>query len=189
MTIVEQKKKLRSQISSLRSTIDEHLKEKCDRWICNTLQKIIIERNCKIVHCYLPMRSEVNIFPLIKFMLQRGIKVVAPKTLPKRQLQNLILKSLDELEDGVFGTVHPANSKIYLGHYDLIIVPGLAFDSNNFRLGYGGGYYDNFINSQPNAYTLGVCYPFQHIEQIPLETHDAQLDDVISPDFSDSLAQ
>ena len=58
-------------------------------------------------------------------------------------------------------------------------MPGLAFNDANFRLGYGGGYYDNFLLQYPLAYKLGICYPFQKVEQIPLEPHDVKLDDVL----------
>ncbi|MFK7774302.1 MAG: 5-formyltetrahydrofolate cyclo-ligase [Saprospiraceae bacterium] len=180
MTIVEQKKKIRKEILSQRGIVEKESKEKYDQLICEAIRELIITRNFNFVHCYLPMSSEINIFPLIQFMLNQGIKVVTPKTLPKRQLENLLLNSLQELEEGVFGTCHPANSRIYLGQYDLIIVPGLAFDKKNFRLGYGGGYYDHFLANHVNAYKLGICYPFQKMEQIPLEKHDVQLDEVLS---------
>lgn len=112
-------------------------------------------------------------------MLNSKVTVVTPKTLPNRKLQHLTLKSLDEVEKGVFGTSHPANTKEYLGEYDLIIVPGLAFNDANHRLGYGGGYYDNFLTQHPLAFKLGICYAFQNVEYIPMEPHDVILDEII----------
>lgn len=154
-------------------------KEKYDQWLCEKLWAHILRHNSRFVHCYLPMGAEVNIFPLIERMLASGITVITPKTLPKRQLQHLILNALDDLEKGVFGTTHPANSREFTGTYDLIIVPGLAFDSQGFRLGYGGGYYDNFLVQHPSAHKVGICYPFQKMETIPLEPHDVQLEEVL----------
>jgi 5-formyltetrahydrofolate cyclo-ligase len=180
MTIIEEKKRLRKQMLFERTTLDKQKKEEYDQWICQSIWEIICNHSFKNVHCYLPMGTEINISPLIEKMLNENIIVVTPKTLPKRELQNLILRSLNELEKGVFGTSHPANAKEFLGQYDLIIVPGLAFNDANFRLGYGGGYYDNFMAQYPEAYKLGICYSFQKVEHIPLETHDVKLDAILS---------
>lgn len=181
MTIEDQKKALRKEMFSKRAKLSEQLKRKFDQSICQGIWELIVTNEYKNVHCYLPMGSEIDIYPLIKRMLEENIKVITPKTLPKRTLQNLILNALDQLEKGVFGTSHPANGIEFTGKYDLIIVPGLAFDAVNFRLGYGGGYYDKFLAENASAHTLGICYPFQKKDKIPVETHDFKLDDVLIP--------
>ena len=186
MTLFEQKKKLRKQMLFKRARLSKSLKPKYDDWICNSLWKIIKEHGFKTVHCYLPMGTEINITPLIEKMLNEKLTVITPKTLPKRKLLNLVLNSLDELEKGVFGTSHPVNAKEFLGQYDLIIVPGLSFDELNYRLGYGGGYYDNFMENYPNARKIGIFYPFQKIGKVPLESHDLKLDEIlVDMDFLD----
>ncbi len=178
MTISEEKKDLRNTMLVKRARLPRRIKKEYDQWICDSLWQTIQKRDCKTVHCYLPMGSEINITPLIEKLLQENIMVITPKTLPKRKLQNLVLASLDELEKGVFGTSHPANAEEFTGTYDLIIVPGLAFDNTNYRLGYGGGYYDNFIVNHLSALKIGVFYPFQNIEKVPLEPHDIRLDEM-----------
>jgi 5-formyltetrahydrofolate cyclo-ligase len=162
-----------------RSEFSSDKKSIYDLWICAELEKYVLKKDCKVVHVYLPMGDEIDISPFIDFCLTQKITIVAPKTLPKRKLQNLILNKLNDVEEGVFGTTHPANKEEYTGDYDLIIVPGLAFDSNNFRLGYGGGYYDNFIVNHPNATKVGVFYSFQQVEKVPIEDHDLPLDFII----------
>jgi len=178
MTISDEKKDLRKIMLVKRARLPRRIKKEYDHWICDSLWETIQEQNLKTVHCYLPMGTEINITPLIENMLNEGIKVIVPKTLPKRTLQNLVLTSLDEVEKGVFGTSHPANAEEFSGHYDLIIVPGLAFDNSNNRLGYGGGYYDNFIVNHPNTLKIGIFYPSQHVEKVPLEPHDIQLNEI-----------
>lgn len=179
MTVTEQKKKLRKQMQLERAKLSKFAKTKYDEWICQTLLEKIENHQYKTIHCYLPMGTEINIFPLIETLLEKKITVVTPKTLAKRKLKHLILKSLDELEEGVFGTVYPAGEQEFVGEYDLIIVPGLAFDEENYRLGYGGGYYDNFMLHHPRAKKIGVFYPFQEVEKIPLESHDLKLDEIL----------
>ena len=65
------------------------------------------------------------------------------------------------------------------GRYDLIIVPGLAFDNRNYRVGYGGGYYDNFLVMQPESFKVGIFYPFQKVDVVPVEPHDICLDTIL----------
>lgn len=179
MTIVERKKQLRHEMLIKRAKLDKQIKEKYDHWICQRVWEFIRERNCKKIHCYIPMGAEIDLTPLIEKMLSENLTVIAPKTLPKPKLQNLILSSLDQLENGVFGTRHPANAEEYEGPFDLIIVPGLAFNADHFRLGYGGGYYDNFLVHHSETYKLGIAYPNQKMEEVPLEPHDIQLDTVL----------
>lgn len=186
MTISNQKKILRSKMLVKRARLKKQSKKGYDNWICESLWLTIKERNYKTVHCYLPMGTEINIKPLIEKMLEENMTVVVPKTLPKPKMQNLVLRSFDNLEDGVFGTKHPANAEEFLGTYDLIIVPGLAFDKTNYRLGYGGAYYDNFLVHHSNTSKIGIFYPFQQVEKVPLEPHDIQLVEImVNQDFSD----
>lgn len=183
MSVINHKKDLRKIMFEKRRQIDAFQKQNYDLWICDELDKIIQSRNCKVVHTYIPIAGEINVLPLITELLLRKIKVVCPRTLPKRKLENRILVSLNELETGVMNTKHPAGLDEYTGDYDLIIVPGLAFDKNNFRLGYGGGYYDNFLVSQPSAYKVGIFHPFQRVEDVPRESHDVKLDQILAKEL------
>lgn len=188
MTIPDQKKSLRPKLLVKRARLKKKAKKKYDQLICESLWQTIKEQSYKTVHCYLPMGTEINITPLIVKLLQENFTVIVPKTLPKPKLKNLVLSSLDKLEDGVFGTKHPANAEEFYGDYDLIIVPGLAFDNSNYRLGYGGAYYDNFLVHHPNALKVGIFYPFQKVEKVPLEPHDVQLDEIrVNKHFSGLL--
>lgn len=179
MTIAEEKKLLRTRMLEMRGELKSSEKNKYDLWICDELEKLIIARGFKIVHAYIPFMAEINIVPLLQKMLDSNIKIICPKTLPKRKLENRELISLRELETGIMGTQHPIEPNIYEGHLDFIIVPGLAFDSENYRLGYGGGYYDNFLIGHPEAYKVGIFYPFQKVDKVPIEEHDFKLDYMI----------
>lgn len=177
-TIFEQKDTLRKEMYKKRAR-NKATKPAYDLWICSQLEQLVKEKKAKVVHAYLPMGTEIDIRPFLEKMLAENIKIMTPKTLPKRQLENLELHALDELEKGVFGTSHPANSSEYKENYDLIIVPGLAFDSHNYRLGYGGGYYDTFLAQHPKAFKAGIFYPFQKVNAVPKENHDVCLDTII----------
>lgn len=179
MDIIEQKKSLRKEMFIKRNAIEINDKLAYDEWINTQLKQLVIERGCKTVHAYIPMGAEIDIRPVISWMLEAGIKVISPKTLPQHRLENRILVSLDKLGTGIMGTQHPMEANVYEGKFDLIIVPGLAIDRNNYRLGYGGGYYDIFLADQPDAYKVGIYYPFQVVEHVPIESHDLRLDAVL----------
>ncbi|WP_049789113.1 5-formyltetrahydrofolate cyclo-ligase [Flagellimonas ruestringensis] len=173
------KKKIRKQMLRQRSLLSPAAKAIYDQNVCEALWHLMEQKRCQTVHTYLPMGSEINIFPFIKQCLAHQKTVICPQTLPKRRFINLILTSLQDLEPGVFGTKHPAGKSIFEGTYDMIVVPGLACDGDRCRLGYGGGYYDTFVADCPKAHKVGVFYPFQQIDKIPLEPHDMQLNDLL----------
>ena len=185
INIKAKKKHLRETMLSKRNDMSRQERNANSKKICDQLWKIILEKKIKVIHSYLPMGSEINVLPLLQKAIDQNITVVAPKTLKKRQLQNLIVTDLKNMEAGVFNTYHPKDAAEFIGEYDLIIVAGLAFDKNNFRVGYGGGYYDTFLADQPNAFKVGVCFPFQMVDSVPVEKHDIQLNDIFcGSDFS-----
>lgn len=158
-----------------RAALKRETKIKFDKIINDKLIDYVISSNARRVHVYLPIKNEINIFPLISWLLTNDRIVIAPKILPERQLQNLRLNSLSETEAGVFGTYHPSGNDVYMDELDLIVTPGLAFDNANHRLGYGGGYYDRFLTKHPSALTIGIHYPFQLLDRVPVESHDVRL--------------
>lgn len=175
------KSQLRQEMRTRRAAIPAALKARYDRWICAGILDRIRQYEWKVIHCYLPLPEEIDLYPLIEAMLAELVQVIVPETLPRPNLRHWILKSLDELQPGRFGTCFPANSEEYTGDFDLVIVPGLAFTPAGHRLGYGGGYYDAFLARHPRAYKLGAFYPFQKVADLPVEPHDIPLDEVLVP--------
>lgn len=182
---LQAKNAIRSEMLAKRDVLPPQQKALFDQQICHRLWQLIDHMNVQVLHSYLPMRSEVDIFPFIRRALLDGIKVIVPKTLSQGRLVHLELNSLDQLKPGRFGTQFPFPEFEYEGDYDLIIVPGLAFNPKGQRLGYGGGYYDRFLKTQPSALKVGVFYAFQYCEKIPVQEHDIALDQVIVPEDTD----
>ncbi|MFT5183422.1 MAG: 5-formyltetrahydrofolate cyclo-ligase [Flavobacteriales bacterium] len=179
--IAEEKKLLRSELSQLRSDIDLKTKRLCDEAICDQLKKLTLELSPEVVHAYIPMKEEIDTTPYISWCLQEGIRVICPKVLSGRKLAHLELLSLDQLEAGIFGTVHPSGNNIYEGSIDMILLPGLGFDKEMNRLGYGGGFYDRFLISHRKAKKIAALYPFQLVDRVPTEGHDEKMDVLVIP--------
>ena len=137
----------------------------------------------RAIHCYLPMRSEVDTRPLIADALARGKRVAVPIVVPKAaDLAHAWLESLNPgaLTPGVFGTFNPRDLRPAApGEWDLAIVPLLAFDRRGYRLGYGKGYYDRLLATCPVT-TIGVGFTDQEVDALPIEAHDIALDWIIT---------
>jgi len=133
----------------------------------------------RAIHCYLPMRSEVDTRPLITAALAHGKRVAVPIVVPKAvELAHAWLESLatDALTAGVFGTFNPRDLRPAVpGDWDLVIVPLLAFDRRGYRLGYGKGFYDRLLAAGAVT-TIGVGFAAQEIDALPAEAHDIALD-------------
>lgn len=83
------------------------------------------------------------------------------------------------MNEAAFGLREPEGPAVAAAEVDLILVPGMAFDRNNHRLGRGKGYYDRLLN-EINAWKIGVCFDFQRVEEVPVEGHDVAMDLVVS---------
>ena len=81
--------------------------------------------------------------------------------------------------EGDFHIPEPQNHP-YTGGFDLIVVPGMAFDAAGHRLGRGKGYYDRFLSQHPQVHTIGICFDFQLLPEVPAEPHDCLINEVIT---------
>jgi len=102
--------------------------------------------------------------------------------LPKVAGDDIIPTELSDNVPFVEGDFHipePQNHP-YTGEFDLIVVPGMAFDKAGHRLGRGKGYYDRFLAQHPDVYTIGICFDFQLLPEIPCEPHDRKISEIIS---------
>jgi 5-formyltetrahydrofolate cyclo-ligase len=184
----KEKAELRNHFSQLRTDYEPGALAVLNDRTVERLWKLIESREVKVLHTFLPMKNELNILPLIRKCLAGNIKVVVPKTLRQKQLKHLILSDFD-LVTGIFGTQHPRIENEYTGTYDMILVPGLAFDMSGNRLGYGAGYYDRFLAGTGEALKVGIGFPFQLVNSLPHDQHDVQLDIIVTADKTHVVAQ
>ena len=132
---------------------------------------------------YLASRSEIDIDPFIKSMLEAGVEVAAPRWNGKEyELARLKGLDVDNLRTGPMGIREPAVADIVPpGKASAWIVPGLAFTKDGKRLGYGGGWYDRLLAAAPEgAVKIGVAYAFQIVGDLPAEPHDMPLTAVVA---------
>ncbi|MBP6231292.1 MAG: 5-formyltetrahydrofolate cyclo-ligase [Paludibacteraceae bacterium] len=146
--------------------------------IFTQIEKLSLFREAKHILCFWALPDEVNTAIFIrKWHTEKQFY------LPVVKGDSLVVKpftSINELKKGAFAINEPTSeTEAALSHMDMIIVPGVAFDTNGNRLGRGKGFYDKLLCQQAKP-TIGLAYKEQIYESLPTEKHDIKLDMVIS---------
>lgn len=172
----EQKKRLRKQISAEKKKYSKEEKLKLSKVIWNRIELFPSFQKSQTLLVYHSLPDEVDTHEFIeKWSNQKQI------LLPVVKGDRLVLRSYDKrnLASGVFGIQEPTGENFTdWDKIDFIIVPAVAYDKRGNRLGRGGGYYDRLL-PQLKGLKVGVCFPFQHVEQLPVEDFDIQVDLVV----------
>ena len=133
----------------------------------------------KTIYGYLPYNQEVRTVPMLEQALKDGKRVAVPKVYGD-EMKFLYLDDLTKVEKGYAGIPEPiADEPVADDETALVLMPGLAFDPQGHRIGYGGGFYDKFLAAEPNHPTLALCYEFQMVEKLETEQFDIPVDEVI----------
>ena len=177
------KKAIRARMRTERKALASEVRKASDatisRELCARVEKGVLRAPFAV---YLASPDEIDLAPFLRFLLQRGEKVVSPRW--NGEAYDLaVLEGIDDscLRVGPMSIKEPAEAKIVPPSEVMTwIVPGLAFSPDGGRLGYGGGWYDRFLSAKaPSAVAIGVARPFQKVDDLPLEPHDVRLDDVL----------
>jgi 5-formyltetrahydrofolate cyclo-ligase len=193
----ELKQRKKSQRAEIRRTLEamspESRHEKAAR-ICRRVAELDSFRNASTVMMYMPLPSEVDITPLAIRCFQMGATICVPKVdWERRDMSAVEVARFDdkEMELDEHGIRVPRDGRLVLpSMIDLIIIPGLAFDTQGNRLGRGRGYYDRFLAKVPKSVTkIGVCFDEQIVDEVPSGPGDVRVDVVISDRRSTRVAK
>ena len=136
-------------------------------------------REAKTIYGYLPYNQEVRTIPMLERALVDGKRVAVPKVYGD-EMKFIYLDDMTQVEKGYAGIPEPvADEPVADDHTALVLMPGLAFDPMGHRIGYGGGFYDKFLASEPEHPTVALCYEFQMQEHLETETFDIPVDCVL----------
>lgn len=174
---MESKQELRQRIRQLKK---EHTPEQLARQSEAIMAKLETHPDfvaAHVVMLYSSLPDEVQTQAFIqKWRSQKRI------VLPTVVGDDIIPVELDEgtqFAEGDFHIMEPQNHP-YTGSFDLIVVPGMAFDAAGHRLGRGRGYYDRFLCQHPQVKKIGLCFDFQKVPTVPTEPFDIVMDEVLS---------
>ncbi len=136
-------------------------------------------KNAKVIFCYVSAHGEVGTHNLIEELLKEKDVVVPYCTDKCGNMIAVKINSPADLAEGSFGILEPKNPVEFPKEkIDFAIVPGIAFDKEGFRLGYGKGYYDRFL-CDISPYKLGVCKKEFLVDSLPHDEYDIKMDNVM----------
>lgn len=174
---------LRQQMLALRSTQDSKDKEHKSSSICRILLGSPEVARAGTVMGYLPTRGEVDLGQLYDEFEQQGIEVAFPRVTSqaKRLMEPFLTPApwRDHVVRGSYNILEPSlgSMPVDLTRIDVVLIPGVAFDRDFYRLGFGGGYYDRFLPClSPHTCLVGIGYGFQVVDELPRHPHDRRLD-------------
>lgn len=153
-----------------------------DKIICDKLIGLDEYKQASLVLLYAALEDEINIDSVIEYSLSVGKSVALPRcTDNKGNMTFCFINSLDELEHGHFGVREPliTSKEVTDFSHSICIVPALSFDKLNYRIGYGKGYYDRFLEKY-NCFSVGLCYNELIEEKLPIDIYDKAVDLVLT---------
>lgn len=172
-------------LESRKAMSSQDLKSKSDS-ICSYLLESDFYKNSSVIMAYIDFRNEVQTESLIKKALSDGKKIVIPISVV--DTKQLILSELidydGELESGAYGILEPKQEFVRETDpqtVDLVLIPGVAFDSKGYRIGYGAGYYDRFLERvRPDVAKVALGFDLQMVADAYPDDHDFPVDSVIT---------
>ena len=173
------KQELRARIrAQKRAMTEEQIVEKS-----NALGELFARseayKNAKSIYGYLPYNQEVRTVAMLEQALRDGKRVAVPKCYGD-EMKFIWMEDLSLVEKGYANIPEPiADGPVADDETALVLMPGLAFDPQGHRCGYGGGFYDKFLAAEPDHPTLALCYDFQMLPHLETEDHDIPVNYVI----------
>lgn len=171
------KKALRKEMQAkLRSMSPRERLKTSDR-LCDRIRNLDAFQQAEVVMLFYPIQNEPDLRPLMEEF--KDTKTILLPVAHRTKIEMRRYQGRQGLHRGRFGILEP-KGEAFNGEPDLIIVPGVAFDENANRLGRGGGYYDRFLTHFRNAKKYAVAYDFQVVKEVPMASHDVNIDAVLT---------
>lgn len=172
------KQLIRRQVSEQKKKFSSELLKKKSKNIFDKLELELLFIVAQKIMVYFSVEGEVYSHDFINKW--NNIKEIYLPSVEENDILPKKFKGMNIIKPGnKYGIPEPTGEEIEdLQMLDLIIVPGIAFDKSNHRLGHGKGFYDRFL-AKTNAYKIGVCFDFQYFESIPFSQQDILMDKVI----------
>ena len=173
------KKALRAEIRAKKRAMTAQEIEEKSAALAKAFYETAEYKNAKTIYGYLPYNQEVRTTQMLAHALADGKQVAVPKVYGD-EMKFILLSDLSQVAKGYAGIPEPiADGPVAADPTALVLMPGLAFDPEGHRLGYGGGFYDKFLAAEPDHPTLALCYDFQMLPHLDTERYDIPVDRVL----------
>lgn len=167
------KKSLRELVKEKRAKLSQNYVNESSEKIWDNLYNKDIFKNSKVILSYMSFKNEVDTSSFNENVIKSGRILLLPRV--KNSCEMEIIKYSGKFSINKFGIKEPIG-EVYKGNIDIVIVPGVVFDKNGNRIGFGKGYYDRFFEKYKKVVKIAPLYEFQLFDSIPSEKHDILMD-------------
>lgn len=179
------KKDLRKEMLKKRSALSNEIREEDSKTVANSLYETEHYKKAETIMAFLSFGSELNTRYLIEDSIAKGKIVVIPVMVPEtKELKISRILDYSELEIGHYNIMTPKEEFLRFldpKTIDLILVPGLIFARDGYRVGYGGGYYDRFLAGIDNSVAkIAIGFDMQIIDRVPTDHYDIPVDYILT---------
>jgi len=178
------KKQLRQQLRDVLAEFSTTMRHDASHHACDRLIETREYERAEIIMVFLSLPTEIDTTPLVLQAWRDRKRVVAPRvSWEQRRMVPIEIQSLsDDLHETQFGIREPAQgSLVPVSNIDLLLVPGLGFDTTGNRIGRGRGFYDHFLAAEDwGGIACGMAFEQQVVEKVPTSDHDMRVDILVT---------
>ena len=168
---MEEKRRIRRQISALRSACTDRQVREMSEQIAERLFLLPAFQRAERILAYADYNHEVQTGAILEAALRMGKETAVPRVLG-REMEFFRITDLSALTPGYRGIPEPPAGTPVDWQDAFMIMPGVAFDTGLRRIGYGGGFYDRYLERHPMLFTAALAFEFQIMERVPCEPGD-----------------
>lgn len=173
------KKALRDYIRQKKRQMTAQQIEEAGARLAEDFCALPVYQQAETIYGYMPYNQEVRTIPILEHALKTGKRVAVPKVYGD-EMRFIYITDLNAMEKSSCGIPEPiADGPVADDPNALVLMPGLAFDQEGHRIGYGGGFYDKFLAQEPSHPKIALCYDFQMLPSIETDTYDIPVDQVL----------
>jgi len=173
MDILKEKRELREKIIEKARCLPKGYTTEADKKICEAVIGLPEYQRANTVFCFVGRDAEIDTRPILEDVLRSGKRLCVPKCIAKSVMEARRIEGFEDLAPAKFGLLEPVDAceTVLPSGIDFIVVPCATCNTSGCRLGFGGGYYDNYL-SAAGAFTCMICRDELLCEEIPMESHD-----------------
>lgn len=176
------KRRQRTEAKEIRNGLPSDIRKQASLEIGQRIRRCAKYQSAQTILSYSPIGSEVDASVLNRMVLEDGKRLFLPKTYKSEsRMEFYEVTDFDELSFGYQNILEPKEGIPYAGEENvLMILPGLAFDRRKYRMGYGGGFYDRYIERYPKAFKVMAAFSAQEQKELVVESHDIKMDLIVT---------
>lgn len=181
MDIKEEKKQLRNEVMKHIAELSKEYTIEANKKICEKVINLKEYKEANTIFCFISTEDEINTRSIIENALESGKRVGVPKCVGKGIMSVYEIKGYSSLKDGKYSILEPKEGcrLIRSEEIDFAIIPCLSCNEEGYRLGYGGGFYDRYLEHATFA-TAVICREKVTCDYIPHDEHDVKIHKVIT---------